>query len=535
MTMPQLKASTAGVNTKPLRVLLLEDNPVDAELSLRELKKAGFDVSADIVETSEDFAERLRANTYDIVLSDQNLPAWTGMDALEFLQQKNMDIPFILVTGSLGEEAAVECIKKGASDYILKDRVARIPVAVRRALEEKALRDEHERLKLQLSQAQKMEAIGRLAGGIAHDFNNHLGIMIGYSERLLDRLGPDDQLRRSAGMIKDAGMRAATLTRQLLAFSRRQVFEPQILSVNTLVLELEKMLRPMIGEDIELILSLKAANGKVKADPAQVDQVIMNLAINSRDAMPNGGRLTLETADVELDEEYASKHVTVQPGSYVMLAVSDNGAGMDTDTQTHMFEPFFTTKEKGKGTGLGLATVYGIVKQSGGYIWVYSEPGKGTTFKIYLPQEDIGAQQAESIRRSLPIPQGKETVLVVEDEGMLRELACEFLQGCGYKVLEAENGHKALETSRGHNGAIHLLMTDAIMPGMGGRELAQRMHDDRRDIRVLYVSGYTDDSVLRDGLLEPGTAFLQKPFTRESLTRKVREILDRRLESLTKS
>jgi signal transduction histidine kinase len=454
------------------------------------------------------------------------------MAALESLRQQEKNIPFILVTGSLGEEAAVECIKKGASDYILKDRVARIPVAVRRALEEKTLREEHERLKLQLSQSQKMEAIGRLAGGIAHDFNNHLGIMIGYSERLLDRLGPDDPLRKSAGMIKDAGLRAATLTRQLLAFSRRQVFEPRILDANAVIVELEKMLRPLIGEDIELILSLNAATGRVQADPAQIDQVIMNLVINSRDAMPQGGRLTIETTDVELDEEYASKHATVRPGSYVMVAVSDNGMGMDNETQTHMFEPFFTTKEKGKGTGLGLATVYGIVKQSGGYIWVYSEPGKGTTFKIYLPRAEAGIQQADAERVSSAILKGEETVLVVEDEGMLLELACEFLQSSGYAVLEAGNGSKAVEISRGHRGPIHLLMTDAVMPGMSGRELAQRLHDDRPDIKVLYVSGYTDDSVLRNGLLEPGTAFLQKPFTRDSLARKVREVLDRGSETL---
>ena len=253
----------------------------------------------------------------------------------------------------------------------------------------------------------------------------------------------------------------------------------------------------------------------------------MNLAVNSRYAMPEGGRLTLETADVELDEEYASKHATVRPGSYVMLAVTDTGIGMDNETQTHMFEPFFTTKEKGKGTGLGLATVYGIVKQSAGYIWVYSEPGKGTTFKIYLPRVKSCSQEA-AVERVVPSSLlGKETILVVEDEDMLRELACEFLQSSGYEVLEACNGSKAVEISRRHRGQIQLLMTDAIMPGMSGRELAHRLHDDRPDMKVLYVSGYTDYSVLRNGLLEPGTAFLQKPFTRESLARKVRDVLDR--------
>jgi len=387
------------------------------------------------------------------------------------------------------------------------------------------------RLEEQFYQAQKMEAIGKLAGGVAHDFNNHLGIIIGYSELMLDRLRPDDPLRKNAGMIKDAALRSATLTRQLLAFSRRQVFEPRILDLNAGIVELEKMLRPLIGEDIELILSLSAALGKVRADPAQIDQVIMNLAVNSRDAMAEGGRLTIETADVELDKEYASKHATVRPGSYVMIAVTDTGMGMDNETQTHMFEPFFTTKEKGKGTGLGLATVYGIVKQSEGYIWVYSEPGKGTTFKIYLPRMEGGVQAADAERVPPSILKGEETVLVVEDEGMLRELACEFLRKSGYMVLEAGNGSKAVEISRGHRGPIHLLMTDAVMPGMSGRELAQRLHEERPETKVLYVSGYTDDSVLRNGLLQPGTAFLQKPFTRDSLARKVREVLDRRTET----
>jgi len=391
---------------------------------------------------------------------------------------------------------------------------------------------ERKRLEEQFYQSQKMEAIGKLAGGVAHDFNNHLGIIIGYSELMLDRLRPDDPLRKNAGMIKDAALRSATLTRQLLAFSRRQVFEPRILDLNAGIVELEKLLRPLIGEDIELILSLSAASGKARADPAQIDQVIMNLAVNSRDAMAEGGRLTIETADVELDQEYASKHATVRPGSYVMVAVSDTGMGMDSETQTHMFEPFFTTKEKGKGTGLGLATVYGIVKQSGGYIWVYSEPGKGTTFKIYLPRVEGSAQEADAERVPSSILKGEETVLIVEDEGMLRELACEFLRKSGYNVLEAGNGSKAIEISRAHRGPIHLLMTDAVMPGMSGRELAQRLQGERPEAKVLYVSGYTDDSVLRNGLLQPGTAFLQKPFTRDSLARKVREVLDRKTETV---
>ena len=384
---------------------------------------------------------------------------------------------------------------------------------------------ERKQLETQLYQAQKMEAIGRMAGGIAHDFNNHLGIIIGYSERMLDRFGSEDPLRKSAGFIKDSALRAASLTKQLLAFSRRQVFEPTVLDLNGVVIELTKMLRPLIGEDVELTTSLDPALGKVRADSTQIDQVLMNLAVNARDAMPQGGRLTIETSNVQLDQEYARTHATVLPGPYVMLAVTDTGIGMDKKTQSHMFEPFFTTKEKGKGTGLGLATVYGIVKQSGGYVWVYSEPGQGTTFKIYLPRLEAGIQE-ERVETAAPsVLKGEETILVVEDEAMLRELACLFLQESGYMVLEAANGAEAMEVSKRHQGPIHLLMTDAIMPGMGGRELAQKLHAERPETKVLYVSGYTDDTVLRNGLLEAGTAFLQKPFTRDSLGRKVRTVL----------
>ncbi|OFW01639.1 MAG: hypothetical protein A3H94_06105 [Acidobacteria bacterium RIFCSPLOWO2_02_FULL_60_20] len=385
---------------------------------------------------------------------------------------------------------------------------------------------ERKQLETQLYQAQKMEAIGRLAGGIAHDFNNHLGIIIGHSDLLADRLNSNDALQKRAVIIKETAVRAAALIRQLLAFSRRQVFEPSILDLNRIVSELEKMMRPLIGEDIELVTTLDPRLGNVRVDPTQIDQVLMNLAVNARDAMPQGGRLTIETANVELDEAYASKHATVLPGSYVMLAVSDNGIGMDKETQSHMFEPFFTTKEQGKGTGLGLATVYGIIKQSGGYIWIYSEPSQGTTFKIYLPRFEAGLRAIEPEPPSSSVVKAEETVLVVEDEGALRELACEFLERSGYAVLGAGNGAAAMEISKRHQGPIHLLMTDAIMPGMSGRELALQMQGLRPDIRVLYVSGYTDDVVLRNGLLEPGTAFLQKPFTKDSLTQKVRAVLD---------
>ncbi|MBI4458754.1 MAG: response regulator, partial [Acidobacteria bacterium] len=447
--------------------------------------------------------------------------------------QKGLDLPFIIVSGTIGEELAVEVVKSGANDYIMKDNLRRLVPAVERELREaegrrarKQAEEALRRTEEQLRQSQKLEAIGRLAGGIAHDFNNHLGIIIGFSEVIVDALGSDDPLRTKAEMIKEAGLRAASLTRQLLAFSRKQVLEPRVLDLNAVVTEVTNMLRPLIGEDVELVEVLSPELGQVKADPAQIDQIIMNLAVNARDAMPDGGRLTIETANVELDEDYSEGHAATRSGPYVMLAISDTGIGMDKEIQAHMFEPFFTTKGQDKGTGLGLATVYGIVKQSGGYIWVYSEVGRGTTFKIYLPKLDV-AVPAAKIDKVLPSAlTGSETILVAEDEEMLRELAREFLASSGYTVLEAGNGEQAIEISGRHQGPIHLLMTDAVMPRMGGRELAQSLRSRRPDIKVLYVSGYTDDAIFRNGLLAPGTAFLQKPFTRETLLFKLREVLE---------
>jgi CheY-like chemotaxis protein len=373
-----------------------------------------------------------------------------------------------------------------------------------------------------------MEAVGRLAGGVAHDFNNHLGVILGYSDRLLNKLEKsNDSIRRSVEMIKEAAQRSVSLTRQLLAFSRRQVMEPQVLDLNESLSSLTKMLQPLIGEDIELRMSLAPELGKVRADPAQFDQAILNLTVNARDAMPHGGRITIETANVELDRPYSATHATVQPGPFVRVAVSDTGIGMDKETQAHIFEPFFTTKEKGKGTGLGLAMVYGIVKQSKGFIWVYSEPGQGTTFKIYLPRVETAVPEPNNTGQSSETSMmGEETVLVVEDEGMLRELTCEFLQDSGYTVLAAANGPEAIELARRHRDPIHLLLTDAIMPGMSGRELAEHLTVQRPGLKVMYVSGYTDDTVLREGLLEQGASFLQKPFTQSALTRKIRAVMD---------
>jgi len=390
-------------------------------------------------------------------------------------------------------------------------------------------RDVTERLSLeqQLRQAQKMEAVGRLAGGVAHDFNNILTAITGYADLLLEDLGTSDRRRDDIAEIRKAAERAAGLTRQLLAFSRQQVMQAQVLDLNALVADTQNMLGRLLGEDIALVTRLDPALGAVKADPGQLEQVIMNLAVNARDAMPGGGKLTIETANAELDDTYVREHFPARPGSYVMLAVSDTGTGMSDEVQSHLFEPFFTTKEKGKGTGLGLATVYGIVKQSGGYIWVYTEPGHGTTFKIYLPRVAGAPAQRASGPKASPVGAGTETVLLAEDEAAVRAVARHALERQGYTVLEASSGEAALDLAERHSGRIHLLLTDVIMPGMNGRALAQRLSELRPDLRVVYMSGYTEEAITRHGVLEPGLTYVQKPFTPEGLARKVREVLDR--------
>jgi two-component system cell cycle sensor histidine kinase/response regulator CckA len=381
-------------------------------------------------------------------------------------------------------------------------------------------------LERQLQVAQKMEAVGRLSGGIAHDFNNLLGVIIGYSQVLKKKLGEANPLREHAEEIEKAGQRAASLTRQLLAFSRQQVLAPAVLELNALLTDLGKMLPRLIGEDVELALQLDPRIGRVKADQSQIEQVVMNLVVNARDALPQGGRLVIETANVNLDQAYTLHHPGSRVGPYVMLSVTDNGTGMNLETLAHLFEPFFTTKERGKGTGLGLATVYGVVKQSGGYVWVDSELGKGSSFKVYLPQIDEpvtapapAALPADSFR-------GEETILLVEDADALRKLAHALLEQNGYHVLAAENGEAALKIAEQNRERIHLLLTDVIMPGMTGRTLADRLIALRTGLKVLYMSGYTDSAIADQGVLEPGTYLLHKPFSEETLIQKVREVLD---------
>ena len=414
-------------------------------------------------------------------------------------------------------------------DQLLRDPEGKI-IGIRSTIQDisepKRAEQEMTALQDQLRQSQKIEAIGRLSGGIAHDFNNILTIISGNAQLSLLDLREGDPLRANIEEIKGASERAADLTRQLLAFSRKQIMEMQVLDLNHVVQGLDKMLHRLLGEDIDLVTVLPEGIGKVKADPGQIEQVIVNLAVNARDAMIEGGKLTIETADVELDEEYAHKHIAVQPGRYVMFSVSDTGVGMTSEVKERVFEPFFTTKEQGKGTGLGLSTVYGIVKQSGGNIWIYSEPGQGTTFKIYLPQVDepLTEEKEEVVKE---IPRGNETILVVEDEETVRKLAIRLLKSQGYRVLEAPDGGKALLLCEKLKERIHLILTDVVMPGMSGRKLVERLKEIHPEMKVLYMSGYTDNAILHHGILEPGINFMQKPFTLENLARKVREVLDK--------
>jgi two-component system, cell cycle sensor histidine kinase and response regulator CckA len=390
---------------------------------------------------------------------------------------------------------------------------------------------ERKQLEGQLRQAQKMEAVGRLAGGVAHDFNNMLMVIKGHTELLLNVLPPTDGISRKIQQIDRSADRAASLTRQLLAFSRMQVLQPQVINLNSIVEEMGKLLPRLIGEDIDLAIRGSEDLGAIRADASQMEQVIMNLAVNARDAMANGGKLLIETANADLDQSYTFSHPLMKPGRYVQLTVSDSGTGMDAETQAHIFEPFFTTKEKGKGTGLGLATVYGIVKQSGGFIWVYSELGKGTCFKIYLPRVDQAEEQIGTVKPTMEVPTGTETVLLAEDEADVREIARQFLESGGYQVIEAKNGAHAIELARANVGRIDLLVTDMVMPGMTGQELAAKLQREQPRLCVIFMSGYSEHAATEMADADPGVRLLTKPFSRSALLRAVREMVEAKLES----
>jgi two-component system cell cycle sensor histidine kinase/response regulator CckA len=642
---------------RQLRVLIAEDSPTDAKLVVAELRRAGFAVDFERVETAPAMRDALARGPWDLVISDWSMPHFRAPEALAVVHEAGIEVPFIIVSGTVGEETAVEAMRSGARDFVLKDRLARLAPAVERELKEAAMRVSHtraeERLRQsearfarlsesgiigiafadvdgnvhdandaycqmfgysredvlagrmswdkmtppeyaevdaaavdrlrrtgvtrpwekemlrkdgsrlplligvamldetnciafaadlserkqaeaalrrsedQLRQAQKLEAIGGLAGGVAHDFNNILSVILSYMHLGLEDLSEGDPLRADLLEVKQAALRAAELTRQLLAFSRRQVLQPRVVDLNEVLAGMTRMLERLIGEDVELAVNPGGGLDPVKVDPGQIEQVVMNLAINARDAMPRGGKLTIETSSVVLDEFYAADHPGTEPGPHVMLAVSDSGSGIEPAILARIFDPFFTTKEVGKGTGLGLSTVLGIVQQSGGSIWVYSEPGIGTTFKVYLPVADGPDDLRDPERPVEPADlRGTETVLVVEDDPALRALVRSILRRRGYEVLEAQSGGDALLICEQHQTGIDLLLTDVVMPRMSGRQLAERLLPLRPDMRVIYMSGYTDDAIVHHGVLHSKMAFVQKPITPESLARKVREVLD---------
>jgi PAS domain S-box-containing protein len=636
---------------RPLRALLVEDSETDAELLLKQLERGGYDVTSTRVETAAALKFALEQSQWDLIVSDYSMPRFDALKALAVLKESGCDLPFIVVSGTIGEETAVQALRSGAHDFLSKGKLARLLPAIDRELRETKVREARrraerelraseqryrrivettnegvweidagssiafvnarmatllqwsedqilgrpvldfvhdesrrdfaarlelraggsaghtemrlrkrdgsdlwvlldltsivaasgeyqgalimavdvtarKRLEDQLLQAQKLEAVGRLAGGVAHDFNNLLSVILSYAAFSLDALDATHPIRADLEEVIKAGERAADLTHQLLAFSRRQVLEFKTLDLNQVLSGMQKMLRRLLREHIELRFIPAQALGKVRADPGQMEQVVMNLVVNAQDAMPNGGRITIETADAELDDSYAASHFGVEPGHYVMLTITDTGAGIDRETRTRIFEPFFTTKEKGKGTGLGLATVLGIVEQSRGHISVQSEPGVGTTFRIYLPRTE---ERLDSVIPPTPLPatfRGDETILLVEDEDSIRAVLRTVLVRHGYTVLEAQNGGEAFLLSERYRSKIQLLITDLIMPRMSGRELAERLQPTRPKIKVLYVSGYTEDSAITEGVLGPGIAFLQKPIRPDAFLCKVRNVLD---------
>ena len=516
-----------------LRLLHLEDDPVDAELITTTLMEGNIPCQTQLVDTRQAFVAALKEGRMDLILADYSIPGFDGMTALTLARQHCPDVPFLFVSATIGEELAIDAMHQGATDYVLKQRLGRLVPSVQRALRELEDRAERKRAEealrqseKQFRQSQKMEAVGRLAGGIAHDFNNLLTVIMGYSQVLLTELGPQHPLRGKIEETLKAGERAATLIRQLLTFSSKQSLDPKVLSLNTAVTSLESLLRRLIGEDIQLVSQLDPTNGRLRADQAQLEQILVNLVVNARDAMPKGGTLTIETAQVELTRSPVYHLTPLPPGPYVRLAVSDTGCGMDRRTQSHIFEPFFTTKGEGKGSGLGLSTVFGIVTQCGGAIDVTSRVGHGTRFDLYFPSVESDILTTAPTQPLGQPQRGTETILLVEDEPSVRTLVRDELRKLGYRVVEAKNGVEACLLATQQAGSLHLLLTDVVMPGMGGRELAQHLSVIKPDLRTLFISGYTDDIGIMAGQEEGTSSFLQKPFTPEVLARAVRYLLD---------
>ncbi len=510
----------------PLRLLIVEDSEDDTALLLRELRRGGYEVTHERVDTSSALTSALGSKKWDLVISDHSMPHFNGIDALNILRSKGSRIPFIFVSGTIGEETAVSALKDGAQDYLMKTNLKRLVPAVQRELREAEQRLERERLERQVQQLHKFETIGRLAGGIAHDFNNVIGAILGWAELCSQDTQPGTQLHDRIHKIMDQADRAAGLTSQLLSFARRQFLQPKRIDLNMHVLQSTSLLRRVIGEHITITVQTARDLHITLADPSQMDQVLMNLCLNARDAMPKGGRLFLETRNIEVTEEYCRLVPYAQPGSYVQLLVSDTGEGIPPEAIEQIFEPFFTTKKMGKGTGLGLATVYGIVKQHGGFLNVESEVGKGTTFQIYLPAGSGMAEPREA--QSVEKPRkGSETILLAEDHDGLRQSAQEMLEALGYRVLLAANGLDAIRLFMANSDAVDLVILDVVMPGLSGPDTFSKMSSIRPDLRVVFTTGYTSEVAHLASLIDSGAGFLQKPYGQRSIGVKIRDVLDR--------
>ena len=519
--------------TQPLRFIHLESNPADAALIATTLRDAGILCQLKQAQTREEFLAALRQEGFSLILADTAVPGFDGATALSLARTLHPDVPFLFVSDTQGEEFAIDMMQHGATDYISKQRLGRLVPSIKRTLRELDERLERRRAEdalrvseKQFRQAQKMEAVGRLAGGLAHDFNNLLTVIMGHSQVLLGELPSGNPIRAKIEEMQKAGERAASLIRQLMAFSRKQPLEPKILPLNSVVGNVESMLRRLIGEDIQLVIRPDPFNGHVKADPGQLEQVLMNLVVNARDAMPNGGLLAIETSQTELARTPMHHLHPLPLGQYVKLTVTDTGCGMNADVLAHLFEPFFTTKEEHKGTGLGLSTVFGIVTTCGGGIDVWSQVGHGTTFDLYFPRVNPQASTADATAPQGRLRQGSETILLVEDDSGVRNLVRHELVKTGYQVIEAKNGVEACLTATQQSYHVDLLLTDVVMPGMNGRELAQHLSVIKPNLRVLFMSGYLDDISVNSGMDPHRTTFLQKPFTPDLLLRTVRALLD---------
>ncbi len=514
--------------TTPLRVLIVEDSEDDTALLVRELRRGGYDVTFERVDSPEALDTAVAKREWDIVICDYSMPHFSGTDALRLLREKGSEVPFIFLSGTIGEETAVAALKQGAQDYLMKDNLKRLIPAIQRELREREERQQRKDLEQRVQRLEKFEPIGRLAGGIAHDFNNALGVILGWAQ-----LGEENaeavsrhQLRETFHKIGDAARHSAGLTSQLLAFARRQVLQPRNLNLNELVSETTRLLQSAVGARIEFRVALAPDLNSIRGDPTQIHQVLINLCLNARDAMSQGGRLLVETQNAEIQEEFCKKYPYAKPGKYVLLSVSDTGVGMNAATLDHIFEPFFTTKEMGKGTGLGLATVYGIVRQHEGFLNVVSEPGRGSAFLVYFPTS-LEVQEVPKPPRTNHARGGRETILLAEDNEALQELIVRTLEGLGYRVIAVSNGEEAVREFNANHSKISMVILDVVMPVLDGTEAYLQMREIRPDLPVVFATGHSTESVLLGSLVKEGAAFLQKPYPLSDLSRIVRDLLDR--------